>query len=171
MNREEKGRAADTVQSVPAASVVNPTGDERYVVVSEFAALGAASRRAWAWFGSFRRTRPFWGGVWMLVAGLWILRFSEVGVAVAVHGGVSASGGYISGGGLLACGLVALTIPSQRYVSGLIGVLLAIASLIISNLGGFFIGMALGVVGGGMVFGWGPKKKAPRSKARARRAA
>jgi len=142
-----------------------PEADQPLVVVGEFTALGAASRRAWRWFGSFRRTRPFWGAVWMIVAGIWILRLSQVGVAVAVHGGVSASGGYIAGGGLLACGLLALFVPSQRYVSGIIGVLLAVASLIISNLGGFFVGMALGIIGGGMVFGWGPKKKSRQRRA------
>lgn len=48
--------------------------------------------------------------------------------------------------------------PRQRYTFGLIGSVLAVVSLVVSNLGGFLLGMALGVLGGAMLVGWGPKR-------------
>ena len=42
----------------------------------------------------------------------------------------------------------------MNYSTAIAGVLLAVLSFIASNLGGFFIGMLLGIIGGSMGFGW-----------------
>jgi len=42
-----------------------------------------------------------------------------------------------------------------------VGVLLAVTSLIVSNLGGLFVGMCAGIIGGSMTLAWGPKTKKP----------
>lgn len=121
-----------------------------------------AARRS---FRAFRRTRPFWGGLWLLIGGWLVLRLSMVSAHIAVTGGMTGAGGWLTGGGMILCGLAAWFAPSQRYVVGVAGVLLAISSLVVSNLGGFFVGMALGVLGGSMTLAWGPKKMARPSPA------
>lgn len=108
---------------------------------------------------AFRRTRPFWGGLWLLVGGWLVLRLSMVPAHIAVAAGLSGIGGWLTGGGMILCGLAAWGAPSQRYVVGAVGVLLAVTSLIVSNLGGLFLGMLAGIVGGCMTLAWGPKKK------------
>lgn len=42
-------------------------------MLSTVAARTAAAHR---WFRAFRRTRPFWGGVWLVAGGWTVLRFS-----------------------------------------------------------------------------------------------
>ncbi|HEY2833976.1 MAG TPA: DUF6114 domain-containing protein [Sporichthyaceae bacterium] len=109
---------------------------------------------------AFRRTRPFWGGLWLLVGGWLVLRLSMVPAHIAVGAGLSGIGGWLTGGGMILCGLAAWGAPSQRYVVGAVGVLLAVTSLIVSNLGGLFLGMLAGIIGGAMTLAWGPKKPA-----------
>ena len=114
----------------------------------------AAARRT---FRAYRQTRPFWGGLWLLVGGWLVLRLSMVPAQLAVAAGITGLGGWITGGGMILCGLAAWGAPSQRYVVGAVGVLLAICSLLVSNLGGLFVGMAAGIVGGSMTLAWGAK--------------
>lgn len=113
-------------------------------------------------FRAFRRTRPFWGGLWLLVGGWLVLRLSMVDTQVVVSGGLTGTGGWLTGGGMILCGLAAWGAPSQRYVIGVVGVMLAVTSLVVSNLGGFFVGMAVGMLGGAMTLAWGPRKRAGR---------
>ncbi|MGQ0625633.1 MAG: DUF6114 domain-containing protein [Sporichthyaceae bacterium] len=107
---------------------------------------------------AFRRTRPFWGGLWLGVGGWLVLRLSMVDTQIALSAGLTGVGGWLTGGGMIACGLAAWAAPSQRYVLGIVGVLLAVTSLIVSNLGGLFVGMAAGILGGSMTLAWGPKR-------------
>jgi hypothetical protein len=124
-----------------------------------------AARRT---FRAFRRTRPFWGGLWLLIGGWLVLRLSMVSAHVVVAGGMTGAGGWLTGGGMILFGIAAWAAPSQRYVVGIVGVLLAISSLVVSNLGGLFVGMACGILGGAMTLAWGPKKPArAREHARA----
>ena len=82
---------------------------------------------------------------------------------IVVAGGMTGAGGWLTGGGMILCGLAAWAAPSQRYVVGIVGVLLAISSLVVSNLGGLFLGMACGILGGSMTLAWGPKKPAKKA--------
>lgn len=119
------------------------------------------------WFRALRRTRPFWGALWMAFGGYTILKYSMAPLQVIAKTGMTGVAGYVLGGGLIFCGLVALCIPSQRYAAGLIGIVLAVVSLVASNLGGFFVGMLAGVLGGSMTLGWGVKKPRRRDVRRA----
>jgi hypothetical protein len=122
------------------------------------ARLRTAAVLGWRWFRAFRRTRPFWGGLWMLVGGGWILNLATVSWSVVIVTGITGLGGWVCGGGLILCGLTAWAAPSQRYVTGITGLILAVLSLIASNLGGLFLGMLFGIVGGAMTLAWGPKR-------------
>ncbi|MFJ9824043.1 DUF6114 domain-containing protein [Streptomyces sp. NPDC101160] len=127
-------------------------------------ALRTRAVAAHRWFRAFRRTRPFWGAVWLVLGGWTVLKFSLSSVQLIVSTGFGGVAGYLTGGGMILSGLVPLAAPRQRYTFGLIGALLAVVSLVVSNLGGFLAGMALGVLGGSMMVGWGPKRprRAPR---------
>ncbi|WGY01429.1 DUF6114 domain-containing protein [Nocardioides sp. QY071] len=127
--------------------------------------LGAA-RRA---LRGFRRTRPFWGGLWCILAGAWIIRAMFFSFLLAVSGGWSYSAGYILGGGLVLFGLVAWFAPHYRGLVGLLAVGLALAAFVAANLGGYLVGSVLGILGGSMVWAWG--EKAPRRARGGRRRA
>ena len=111
-----------------------------------------------AWFRAFRRTRPFWGGVWLLAGGLWVLYFSLADVQLVVSSGFVGIGAWVVSGGMALCGALSIAAPSQRFTLGFFGTLLSIVSLPASNFGGFLLGMTFGVVGGTMVMAWGPKR-------------
>lgn len=121
---------------------------------------GPRTKAAWAWFRAFRRTRPFWGGLWCIAAGAWIIRSMFFSFVLAVSGGWSYSAGYILGGGLVLFGLVSWCAPHYRALLGIMAVLLALAAFVAANLGGYLIGSVLGILGGSMVWAWG--EKAPR---------
>ncbi|AKU14911.1 DUF6114 domain-containing protein [Luteipulveratus mongoliensis] len=112
---------------------------------------------------SFRQTRPFWGGLLLLLAGADIIYFAGYPLRFAVSNGWNASAGYILGGGLILFALVSWASPLYAPMLGLLGVLVALAAFISTNLGGLLIGTALGIVGGSMVWAWGEKgpKAAP----------
>jgi len=109
-------------------------------------------------FRAFRRTRPFWGGVWMILGGLDIVYWVRNPIGIVLGGGWSTSAGYIVGGSMIVFALVGWFSPHYKGVIGVVGMLLALVAFIAANLGGFLIGSVLGVIGGAMVWGWGPKK-------------
>ncbi|MFE7547575.1 DUF6114 domain-containing protein [Streptomyces gardneri] len=146
--RSDRAERADP--AVPAA----PAGRAARIV-------GAARERCgqWVrWFRAFRRTRPFWGGLWLIAGGWTVLKFSLSSLQLIVSTGFGGVAGYLVGGGMILCGLIPMALPAQRYTFGLIGAVLAVVSLVVSNLGGFLLGMALGVLGGSMTVGWGAKR-------------
>lgn len=120
------------------------------------------------WARAFRRTRPFWGGLWLGLAGLWIIKLNSYPLGMAMAGGFNRSAGYILGGAMVLFGIVAWTSPLYARLVGVLGVLAAMAAFVGSNLGGLVVGSVLGVLGGSMIWGWG--ELAPRSR-RGRRAA
>lgn len=121
------------------------------------------------WFRAFRRTRPFWGGLWCIAAGAWIIRSMFFSFVLAVSGGWSYSAGYILGGGLVLFGLVSWFAPHYRSLLGIMAVLLSLAAFVAANLGGYLVGSVLGIVGGSLVWAWG--EKAPRRARGGRRRA
>lgn len=131
-------------------------------VSTTIAATGSARR----WFRAFRRTRPFWGGLWCALGGVWIMRMMSFPILLAARGGFDYSAGYILGGGLLLFGLVAWFSPHYAQLVGLLAVIVSLAAFVAANLGGLVIGTVLGIVGGAMVWGWG--EKVPRRPRRRR---
>lgn len=137
-----------------------------------FAALIRRVTAGRAWFRAFRRTRPFWGGLWLVLAGVVVVRFMLFPLGLAVSGGFNTSAGYILGGALVMFGLVAWFAPHYSAFTGILGVMTALAAFVGANLGGFLIGSLLGILGGSMVWGWGALTPSDRRRrSRARRAA
>jgi hypothetical protein len=69
---------------------------------------------------------------------------------------------------MVLCGLLILFNPAQRLFYSIIGVLLSLGTWVTSNMGGFFIGLLLGVTGSCMAFGWLPDQE-PRKRVLRRR--
>ena len=111
-------------------------------------------RRGAAAFSRWRRSRPFWGGL-LVIFGAAVILLSERGpLPLIVHIGLQGLAGYLVPVVMLLAGLLLLFHPAQRIFYSLIAVIFSLGSWITSNLGGFFIGMLLGVVGGSLAFAW-----------------
>ena len=113
----------------------------------------------------WRHSRPFWGGVFVLLGGSVILLSERAPLPLIVHIGIQGLAGYLVPAVLLLCGLLLWFNPGQRVFYSLLSVLLALTSWITSNLGGFFVGMLLGVLGGSLAFAWQPRDNTPSTDA------
>lgn len=127
------------------------------------------SHRARLAFRRWRRTRPFWAGFWTVLAGFQIaygpataykLLFVTNSVWIGVSVGVF----------VFAMGLFVWFTPRLHQLYGLIIVIASLVSLLTSDLGGFVVGMLLGMIGGSMAFAWTPVTAFPNKRRRHRRA-
>ncbi|MFD8812166.1 DUF6114 domain-containing protein [Streptomyces sp. NPDC059627] len=119
-------------------------------------------------FRGWRARRPFWGGLLLALGGGWILLTEKASLKVVIHIGMQGVVGYLLPVVMLLCGLLTLFNPSQRLFYSILGVLCSLGSWVTSNLGGFFVGLALGAVGSCMAFGWLPDQE-PRVSRRQRK--
>lgn len=119
------------------------------------------------WFRAWRRTRPFWGALWTILAGAEIVKMMSFSFGLALTGGWAYSAGYVMGGGLILMGLVALLTPHYKGLAGVIAFLVALGAFPTANLGGYLVGSVLGIIGSSMIVSWGPKKPRRRSRRRA----
>lgn len=113
-----------------------------------------ADERTTSRFSRWRNTRPFWGGLLVILSGALILLSEKAPVAVIIHIGLQGLAGYLIPAIMLLCGVLLLVNPVQRTFYSLLAILLALGSWITSNFGGFFVGMLLGIVGGSLAFAW-----------------
>ncbi len=115
-----------------------------------------ARLRAW------RRSRPFWGGLLLLLAGLELVLLPLSGVLVhgglklVIYIGIGGVFGVLIGALLIAAGTAVLVNPVHRSFYGIAGIVGGIVSFPASNLGGFFIGMLLAIIGGALSYAWTP---------------
>ncbi|MCX5424483.1 DUF6114 domain-containing protein [Streptomyces sp. NBC_00078] len=119
-------------------------------------------------FRHWRARRPFLGGLLLALGGAEILLTEKASLKVIMHIGMQGLAGYLLPTVMLLCGLLILFSPAQRLFYSIIGVLCSLGSWLTSNLGGFFIGLLLGVVGSCLAFGWLPDQE-PRRGRRQRR--
>lgn len=119
-------------------------------------------------FRAWRRSRPFWGGLLLLIAGLELLAIPLSGVLMkgqvklVIYIGIGGVFGAGIGALLVAAGIVMWVNPTHRVFYGLAGIVLGILSFPASNLGGFFLGMLLAVIGGALAFAWVPGESGRR---------
>ena len=113
----------------------------------------------WAKFVAWRKRRPFVGTVLTIVAGIEMFFSSQLDIGkFHVQLGIEGFQATIIPIALVLLGLLAMFMPQHRIFYGVIALVIAVYSLIGVNLGGFFIGMLLGSVGGILVVSWMPKK-------------
>ncbi|MFH9003155.1 DUF6114 domain-containing protein [Streptomyces afghaniensis] len=121
-------------------------------------------------FRRWRAGRPFWGGLLLALGGAEVLLTLKASLDVILHVGMQGLAGYLLPAVMLLCGVLILFNPSQRLFYSVIGVLVSLGTWLTSNLGGFFVGLLLGVVGSCLTFGWLPDQE-PRVSRRQRRKA
>ncbi|MER7407506.1 DUF6114 domain-containing protein [Streptomyces sp. NPDC000070] len=119
-------------------------------------------------FRRWRAGRPFWGGLLLALGGAEVLLTLKASLDVILHVGMQGLAGYLLPAVMLLCGVLILLQPSQRLFYSVIGVLVSLGTWLTSNLGGFFVGLLLGVVGSCLTFGWLPDQE-PRVSRRQRR--
>ena len=124
--------------------------------------------RARAAFRRWRRTRPFWGGLLITVGGAEILVTEKAPFKLVLHIGLQGLAGYLLPAVMVLCGLLLWFTPAQRTFYAVLSVMLSLATWVTSNLGGFLIGMLLGLVGGSLAFGWMPRGAGPDRTRRGR---
>ena len=117
----------------------------------------SAAARGWRNFRRWRRGRPFWGGLLLLLSGLEIffsgnLRLTAIDIKFGTQGFLS----YVIPAVVALCGVLVWVSPAQRMFYGIVGSLVAVYSLIGVNLGGFFVGMLIGILGGALSVAWAP---------------
>ncbi|ASU80869.1 hypothetical protein CDG81_05905 [Actinopolyspora erythraea] len=117
-----------------------------------------------AGFRSWRRTRPFWGGLFTLLAALLLLyppyaslKLGDVEVSLRTTAGISA---LVIGVVMIACALSFWVRPEWRLSAGIVALLLSLVALVVVNLGSFLVGTTLGVVGSSLAIAWSPRRGA-----------
>ena len=121
-------------------------------------------------FRRWRGRRPFVGGLLLVLAGCEILLTMKAPLPVILHVGMQGLAGYLLPTLMTVCGLLILFNPAQRLFYSVIAVLLSLGTWLTSNIGGFMVGIVLGVVGSCLTFGWLPDQD-PRVSRRKRRKA
>src|ERR1700749_23440 len=111
---------------------------------------------------AWRRRRPFSGGLLLILSGLELVALPLSGVLVhgglklVIYIGIGGVFGVLIGALLIAAGTGLLGNPVHRSVFGVPGILLGSAPFPAPNLGGFFLGMLLAIVGGALGYAWAP---------------
>jgi hypothetical protein len=73
---------------------------------------------------------------------------------VVTHIGVTGLAGYLIPTFIMLCGVMIWFVPIAWIYYSVLSILLALASWITSNLGGYFIGILIDIVGGALAFAW-----------------
>ncbi|MGW7517574.1 DUF6114 domain-containing protein [Streptomyces sp. NPDC054796] len=115
-------------------------------------------------FRGWRGQRPFWGGLLTLLAGIPIMYIPyqnfTLGSLTIRMSTTAGAGSLIIGVLLVVLGLTMWFQPQSRVFAGVAAILLALVSLVVSNVGAFLIGFLLGLIGGALGVSWAPGKPA-----------
>ena len=157
----EKPRAAsDEVvasQEKPRVAVVPITSSqEKLRTTSE-----VSEETAWTRFRLWRRTRPFWSSILLILAGLLVLWGPLNLLQYAFLPGSMLWAAILVGTLLVLMGVIQLIAPFHALITGAIGIVLSLISLFVA-LGGLGIGMILGIIGGALAVAWRPVAPATR---------
>ncbi|WP_406273820.1 DUF6114 domain-containing protein [Streptomyces sp. NBC_00191] len=133
-----------------AESAVSQGRDEHYI---------RAIRRG---FRTWRGQRPFWAGLFTLLGGIPIayipyatFKLGHMTLAMQTTAG---SGALIIGVLLITLGLTMWFHHIVRVFAGVATILLALISIPIANMGGFFVGFLFSLIGGALSLSWVPGK-------------
>ncbi|WP_410822437.1 DUF6114 domain-containing protein [Micromonospora sp. 050-3] len=118
--------------------------------------------QAWRLFRRWQRSRPFWGGLLIALAGLEMFASTRMTLnGLSFHSGATGLLSLLIPIILVTCGLLLWFTPAQRLFYSVVAAVTAVYSLIGLNLGGFFVGLLLGIVGSALAFAWTPIRPAP----------
>ncbi|MFC8720184.1 DUF6114 domain-containing protein [Kitasatospora sp. NPDC057198] len=168
----EPGPAPDRAADTTAARPADATAEQAAASAQEPSAAPAPEQPAPEQpaprgFAGWRGRRPFWGGLLVVLAGAEILFTEKAPMRMVIRIGMLGLAGYVIPALMVLCGLLLIFHPVQRVFYSLLAVLATLGSWVTSNLGGFFIGMLLGLIGSSLAFGWLPDQ--PRRRRLLRR--
>ncbi|WP_030609554.1 DUF6114 domain-containing protein [Streptomyces fulvoviolaceus] len=105
-------------------------------------------------FRHWRRTRPFWAGLFVMAGGMFIIAPPLAPIKAMLTGGPAVTTGVAVGVILVAAGVVFWIRPVQRVFTSVVAAAFSVISFATTNFGGLGIGMLLGIIGSSMAFGW-----------------
>ncbi|MBQ1022220.1 hypothetical protein KBX71_30695 [Micromonospora sp. D93] len=124
--------------------------------------------QAWRLFRRWQRSRPFWGGLLIVLAGLEMFASTRMTLnGLSFHSGATGLLSLLIPIILVTCGLLLWLTPAQRLFYSVVAAVTAVYSLIGLNLGGFFVGLLLGIIGSALAFAWTPIRPAPPAQRQA----
>lgn len=137
--------------------------------------FGERVRAGWRAFRRWRRTRPFWAGLFTLLAGFNFLSPPSVplrlGTMLIQTKLIMDSNALLIGGALVVCGVLLWIRPVFRFVAGVAALILSLVGLVTANLGALLVGTILGLIGGALAVAWTyrppdvkPAKAPPKDK-------
>lgn len=120
-------------------------------------------------FRHWRRGRPFYAGLSIALAGLdiWYWPHSSVGKMLSM--GLPGISSIFIAVFLLIFAVTVWFFPAYRVFSGIAAIMLALLSLVATNLGGFLLGFLLGMLGGAFAVAWTPRAEYTAQTRRQRR--
>ncbi|SDN64277.1 hypothetical protein SAMN04487981_10634 [Streptomyces sp. cf386] len=118
-------------------------------------------------FRDWRGTRPFWAGLFTLLGGVPIAYFPyatlKLGTMSLTMATTAGAGSLIIGVLLVTLGLTMWFQQATRVFAGVAAIILALVSLVVSNIGGFIVGFLLAMIGGALAVSWMPGKDRPEA--------
>ncbi|MFH8591625.1 DUF6114 domain-containing protein [Streptomyces rimosus] len=105
-------------------------------------------------FRGWRRTRPFWAGLLLILGGTELLLVPLSPLTVLINLGLGGLAAIGIGLALIVAGLFLWLRPAAHHYVSLHALILSVLSFAATNLGGFLVGMGLGIAGSAMGFGW-----------------
>lgn len=108
-------------------------------------------------FRRWRRGRPFSAGLSILLAGLEIYWAPHSGLGMMLSMGLPGISTIFISVFLVIFAVTVWFYPAYRVFAGIAAIMLALLSLVATNLGGFFLGFLLGMLGGAFAVAWAPR--------------
>jgi drug/metabolite transporter (DMT)-like permease len=104
-------------------------------------------------FKTWRRSRPFWGGLLCILGGVEIalIPLTAYRIILVSHSVAIAA---LVGAVVAILGLMLWMTPSHNKLYGLVALVLALVSFVTSNVGGFVLGGLVSIIGGALGFAW-----------------
>lgn len=122
-------------------------------------------------FRRWRRGRPFTAGICILLAGVEISLVTQSALGKLLSMGVPGISTLFITVFLVIFAVTIWFFPAYRVFSGIAAIMIALLSLIATNLGGFLIGFLLAMFGGAFAVAWAPRPEYTADTRRQRRVA
>ncbi|MFF2053325.1 DUF6114 domain-containing protein [Leifsonia sp. NPDC058194] len=143
--------------NAPGAAAAGVGGEAGASSATGVRATGSARAR----FRTWRRSRPFVGGLLTALGGVELFFSGQLDIGkIHVQLGIEGLQATIIPIVLVLLGILVIAMPAHRVFYGVIALAVAVYSLVGVNLGGFFVGMLLSAVGGVLTVAWMPKNAA-----------
>ena len=107
-------------------------------------------------FHAWRAERPFWGALVALAGAIELYSVTMAPLSVVVMQGLAGLSTLFISALTVILAVLSLAQPHLRQVTGWVIIVLGILSILVSNLGGFVVGMLLMVSGGALILAWAP---------------